>query len=157
MSFSHRQRITKLLHHLQIVDAELRALKSDSDRVPSPIEMQALAKILYLLRELPQLAETCETNCWQRIKKWQATPYTRFQQSWRIAVKIISLWIFLILGFYSSFLWMLQSFFAEKWQLIAVDAGLAFIVAVLIKVNLCNCKFTCSKCKCCNPVTTQTI
>lgn len=132
MQMLRRIRITKLLRQLQSVDAGLRALVDNKTALPSPREMEALEAIRYILRQLPERAETCEAEFWSRINLWRQTPYSPPQRLWRNIIGVVAGWLFGILAIYNAVLWPFASFFPERWHVLVLSAVLSFTGVVLI-------------------------
>lgn len=125
--FSRRIRTTKLLRYLQSVQAGLQTLSDDSQAIPSPSEMKALAKIRWLLNTLPEQAETCEKDCWKRIHAWQNTPYTPRQQFTRAILAFFGWWVLGTITLSYSVMGWFVSLFPQPWHSLVLSAAISFI------------------------------
>jgi len=126
----HNTRITKLLRHLQAVEAGLRELSANKKAVPSPAEMQALDDIQHLLEILPSQAAACEAEFWERIETWRNTPDAPPVRLFRAAVRFIVAWMFGIFVFHAGGLWLVDKFLPLPTSFI-ISAGLSLIAVTL--------------------------
>jgi hypothetical protein len=128
--FTRAPRITKLAYHLAQVEQGLHHING-SDRVPSPLEMEAFKYIRYQLRELDSFCTFLEPKLWERVEEYRKTPYNPKQRLIRRLCAFIGYWLFGVFVIHSGGLWLLDKFLPQPTSLI-IAAVLSFIAVIFI-------------------------
>jgi hypothetical protein len=136
MSWFHRKpNFRKMAVQLEAVENGLRMLDANSKYVPSPRDVEILARIRWKLKDLPALAEAVEKESWQRVVVWQNTPYTPAQLLWRRIAAFFGWWIGATLVLAQSVFGWVVSWFPSPLYMFATSAAVGFLAVALVAIQ----------------------
>jgi len=132
MRLWRKHNIAALVTQMQRNENALKAIEVDEAYVPSPHKMQSIAELRVNTKRVEAHLSDLEPKLWERIKKWQDTPYTNTEKLINKILSFIGLWLASFAGFDFTIMGWLTPLFAEPWHRFVASAAISLVFVIWI-------------------------
>ncbi len=127
MRQKRKHNIAALVTQMQRIEDALAAIEADGAFLPSPHHMQALTALHANTKHIEARLSDLEPQLWERVKKWQETPYTASELRRRKVLSFIGWWFagfasldYVVMGWFTPL-------FAEPWHRFIASAAISLV------------------------------
>ena len=122
--------IAALATQMQQIEDALAAIEADEAYLPSPNQMQALNALRVSTKCVEGRLSDLETTLWERVKKWQDTPYTASELRRKKILSFIGWWFagfasldYVVMGWFTPI-------FDEPWHRFIASAAISLVFVI---------------------------
>ena len=130
MRLRRKHNIAALATQMQRIEDALKAIEADGAFLPLPHQMQALTVLRASTKRIEAHLSDLEPTLWERVKKWQDTPYTASELRRSKVLSFIGWWFAGFAGIDFTIMGWFTPLFAEPWHRFIVSAVISLVFVI---------------------------